>query len=256
MTAFALGVRLALAWRLDLVTRLLGGVLVLALNGHLWLAVVEGEPGVGGRSPAAMMTYVVAAWAVSAVSRNTLDRELGARTQSGAILADLLRPGDLAVHLWARDLGRAAVSLVLTGLPLAVFGALWFPVAGPPSLGSVLGFTVSALLGHAVAVGLGLFVGAVAMRAGRADGLVHLRGIATALLSGALVPLDVYPVWLRDLARASPFAAIADAPARLLVDGVPPLSVLGPQVGWAVAMLGLGWAALGWARRMPAVRGG
>ncbi len=256
MTAFGLGVRLALAWRLDVVTRLLGGALVLALNGHLWLAVAGGHAAVGGRSVEALMTYVVAAWVVAAVARNTLDRELGARTQTGEILADLLRPGSLALHLWARDLGRAAVSLVLTGAPLVALGALWFPVALPGGPAALAAFAVSAVLGHAVAVGLGLVVGGVALRAGRADGLVHLRGIATALLSGALVPLDVYPHWLAAFARASPFAAIADAPARLLVDGTAPLSVLGPQAGWAAVTLGLGAVALSWARRMPAVRGG
>ena len=215
--SLSLGLRLSAAWRLDVLTRLLSGAVVLLLTGSLWTAVTEGRPSVAGRPGPELVAYAVIAWVVARVAATPIDQELGERTRTGAVLHDLLRPGSLLVHLWARDAGRALVVLASTALPLGVAGVLLFDVGLPRGPGPWVAAGLSLVLAHAVAVGLALCVGAAALRAGRADGLVHAKGLLVALLSGALVPLDVYPAPLTRLARALPFAALADAPTDLLV---------------------------------------
>lgn len=257
--SFGLGLRLSAAWRLDVLTRLLSGGVVLVLTGALWTAVTDGREQVAGRTGAELVSYAVLAWVIARMAATPIDQELGERTRSGAVVHDLVRPGGLVVHLWARDAGRALVVLLTTALPLGIVGAVLFDVGLPRDPATWLLAAVSLGLAHAVAVGLALCVGALALRAGRADGLVHAKGLLVALLSGALIPLDVYPAPLRALARALPFAALADAPADLLVRGAglaEALPVLARQGVWAVLLLGLAAAGLALARRDPALRGG
>jgi ABC-2 type transport system permease protein len=257
--SLGLGLRLAAAWRLDVLTRLLSGGVVLLLTGALWTAVTDGRPVVAGRAGPELVSYAVIAWVVARIAATPIDQELGERTRTGDVLHDLIRPGSLVLHLWARDAGRALVVLLTTAAPLGLAGVLLFDVGLPTTPGPWLAAAVSLVLAHAVAVGLALCIGALALRAGRADGLVHAKGLMVALLSGALIPLDVYPASLTRLARALPFAALADAPTDLLVRGtglVGALPVLGRQAGWAVCLLGLASVGLGLARRAPALRGG
>lgn len=258
-TSLRLGLRLAAAWRLDVLTRLLSGGVVLLLTGALWTAVTDGRPVVAGRAGPELVSYAVIAWVVARIAATPIDQELGERTRTGAIVHDLIRPGSLVLHLWARDAGRALVVLLTTAAPLGVAGVLLFDVGLPTSTGPWLAAALSLVLAHAVAVGLALCIGALALRAGRADGLVHAKGLMVALLSGALIPLDVYPAELTRLARALPFAALADAPTDLLVRGtglVEALPVLGRQAAWAVCLLGAASGGLALARRTPALRGG
>lgn len=259
VASLGLGLRLSAAWRLDVLTRLLSGGVVLLLTGALWTAVTDGRPTVAGRAGPELVSYAVLAWVVARIAATPLDQELGERTRTGAVVHDLLRPGGLVPHLWARDAGRAAVVLLSTALPLGLVGSLLFEVGLPRSPGPWLAAGLSLVLAHAVAVGLALCIGALALRVGRADGLVHAKGLLVALLSGALIPLDVYPGPLPAIARALPFAALADAPADLLVRGAGPvaaLPVLGRQAAWAVVLLGLASVGLRLARRDPALRGG
>jgi ABC-2 type transport system permease protein len=260
LATVGLGARLAVAWRLDALTRFVGGAGVLLLNGHLWRTVAEGGAVVPGRTSAELVSYVVVAWVVASVARSDVDRELGERTRTGKILTDLIRPGDLQLHLWLREVGRAAAGLVLAALPLAVVGGLLFPVSLAVSVpGDLVMFGVSVALAHAVAVGLATAVGAVGLRLGRGDGLVHLKAVLVALLSGSVIPLDVYPESVARVLRVLPFAAMADAPADLLVHGrgwAEALPLLAVQGGWALGLAVIARALLAWARRSPAVRGG
>lgn len=246
VASLALGLRLAVAWRLDVVTRLLSGGVVLVLTGALWTAVTDGRPEVAGRSGPELVSYAVLAWVVARISATPIDQELGQRTRTGAVVHDLLRPGGLLLHLWARDAGRALVVLLTTAVPLGVGGVLLFEVGLPVSAGPWLCAGVSLVLAHAVGVALALCVGVLGMRLGRTDGLVHAKGVIVALLSGALIPLDVYPESVGLVARLLPFAALADAPADLLVreSGFgAALPILGRQAAWAVGLFAT--AALG-----------
>ena len=64
-TSFWLGVRLSLAWRLDLLTRLGSGLVVLVLTGALWTSVTEGQDVVAGYSGDGLVRYAVFAWVVA-----------------------------------------------------------------------------------------------------------------------------------------------------------------------------------------------
>ena len=68
VASLALGLRLAVAWRLDVVTRLLSGGVVLVLTGALWTAVTDGRPEVAGRSGPDLVSYAVLAWVVARIS--------------------------------------------------------------------------------------------------------------------------------------------------------------------------------------------
>lgn len=259
LASLGLGLRLSLAWRLDVLTRLLSGAVVLVLTGTLWMAVTDGRSEIAGRPGPELVAYAVMAWVVARVSATSLDAELGERTRTGDLVHDLLRPGSLILHLWARDAGRALIAVLTTAVPLAAAGVLLFDVGLPHAPGAWLAAGLSLALAHAVGVGLALCVGALGMRVGRADGLVHAKGIVVALLSGALVPLDVYPGSIRGLARLLPFAALADAPADLLVRGVAlgsAMPVLAGQAAWALGLLALATLGIRRVQGHAVTRGG
>lgn len=237
------------AWRVDVLLTLASSAMVVVLNGSLWWAAVGGEGQVAGLSPRQVLTYVVVAWAVSRVTGTRLDDNLGQRVASGQIATDLLKPLDLVGYLVARDVGRAAVMAVLTAAPLVLLGAALFPFDLPPDGHLWVIWPLSVVLGLVIGSHVAVLVGLLAVRLKRVQGLVQLKDVGVAILSGALVPLPLMPDVVRLPLLWSPLQGMAHTPAILFVQShtlAEALGLLGVQLAWAVVLVGL--ARWSWTR--------
>jgi ABC-2 type transport system permease protein len=78
------------------------------------------------------------------------------------------------------------------------------------------------------------------------------------VLGGLMLPLDIYPEWLRRLAELSPFAALIYAPASLAFDFdfERALQVAGVAALWTLVCAGLLTALYGRALRVLDLNGG
>lgn len=244
--ALALGVRGALAYRTELVVRVVSGAVVGALTTAVWMGVTRGRAQVAGVPSPALVTYVLVAWLWATALATRVDAELAERARTGDLALDLLRPVPPQALAYWRDLGRTAATALVTTLPLLAGAALVVPVSLPTRPGPWLAFALSLPISHAVSFGLAWLVGlgATLLRTGR--GLLHLKGSVLALLSGALIPLEVYPDAVRAVVVWLPFAGLSHTPAALLT-GRAGVGLLAVQALWAAALLLLGqraWAAL------------
>jgi ABC-2 type transport system permease protein len=112
----------------------------------------------------------------------------------------------------------------LVGAPPNPLG--WLPVAITVLGAWTLNFCISAL------IGLSAFV---------VEDISAFQWVYQKLafiFGGLLIPLDFYPAWLQNIARALPFSSILYGPARLFVEPSLSafLSTLGMQLGWIFAL--------------------
>ncbi len=254
-SSLRLGASLVLAYRLEVIVTILSAIMVAGLNWSLWTAIFEGRPTVVGRTANDLTTYVVVAWIVTTFHATRVDEELGRRVREGLIATDLLRPWNFQAHLYFRELGRSSAAFVLATAPLLVLSVAVLPLRLPTHASTWLWFLASLLVAQAVAFGIAWHVGLLAFRAGSTTGLVHLKATLGAVLSGALVPIDLYPEPLRSIVLALPFQALSNVPANLFVERVGPSSLALP-IAWAAAL----WISGSWAflrsRRRLVIQGG
>lgn len=251
----ALGARGAVAYRAGVVVRLVSATLVGLLTASVWFAVTDGRDAVAGVPAADLVTYAVVSWLAASTWSSPVGGELAEQGRSGDLALLLLRPVPLQAWLYLRDLGRAAAVFTLSAGPLLALALLVLPLSRPQTAGPWLAFAASLVLAHAVAYGLAWLVGLGAALLRTGGGLLHAQSAAFALLSGALIPLDLYPGWASRLARMLPFAALADAPAQLFL-GRAGSGVLVLQAAWAVALALVGGLAWRVVRRRLVVQGG
>ncbi len=251
----ALGAREVLAYRTELVARCTSAALVGVLTTSVWLAVTRDRPAVGGVPASALVTYVLVAWLWAAAVSTRIDQHLADRAASGALALDLLRPGSLQARAYFRDVGRTAATALFTTVPLLVGSVFVVPVSLPTDPSTWVAFAASLPVSHALAFALAWLVGlgAVLLRTG--NGLLHLKGALLALLSGALIPLEIYPDAVRRVVVWLPFAGLSHTPAALLT-GRGGLDLLAVQAAWAVVLLGLGHQAWRKVSRHLVVQGG
>lgn len=226
---------------LDYLLRLLRvGVLL-----GLWQVLLQGKPTGVELSLGQLLTYTLVA--------EVFREQLNCRTQlqyalwEGSVGSYFLRPMSVFGQFAARMGGEWLFGLACFSLPLALAAPLLGVNPLPADMRAALLFPLS--LGLAVAVGLALelFFGALVVHLEHnVYNAYRLRDALVALLSGALIPLELLPWGLGRLFGWLPFAATASAPLRIYVGSGDPGPLLWCQACWAVVC----WLLAGWFWRL------
>lgn len=248
LAALRIGFRHHLAYRSEVLLQLLSAVVVAGLNGSLWTAAAASRPVFGGATGVYWRGLILVSWAGMAAVATRVHEDLGFRFRDGQIVADLLRPLSLQAGIWARDAGRALASLLVGSVPLIALCALVVPLGLPSSPLRWALWAASLALAHLVNVGLSFLLGLAAARVRNVLGLSYVKATLVSLLSGALIPLELYPPAVRKIAFLLPFHAMARSPAALLLGVEGPARVLAEQALWAILL----WALGAWAWRRTA----
>jgi ABC-2 type transport system permease protein len=229
---------------------------------YSYIALWDQRPHLGGYSEAQALTYVWVGQALlttMALMGGGFEEELIERIRSGDIAVDLYRPADLQTWWLSADLGRAAFQLLGRGVVPMTAGALLFDLALPADPLTWLLFLVSIALGVLVSFAVRFAVALSAFWLLDGAGVSQVVWLAGLFFSGMLLPLNVFPGTLGEVARALPWAAMLQTPADVLLGrdtGGGALLALTLQAGWAVALLAGGRALQSVATRRVVVQGG
>ncbi|WP_128378642.1 ABC transporter permease [Streptomyces cavernae] len=229
---------------------------------YTYVALWQERPGLGGYDQAQALTYVWVGQAlltVTSVGGGGFEEELIERIRTGDIAVDLYRPADLQLWWLAADAGRAAFQLLGRGVVPMVFGALVFDLALPTGPLPWLAFLVAVALGVVVSFAIRYLVALSAFWLLDGAGMAQLSWLAGLFFSGMLLPLNVFPGALGEIARALPWSALLQVPADVLLGTHTGLGLLNAyvfQAAWAVGLLGVGRLVQSAATRRVVVQGG
>jgi ABC-2 type transport system permease protein len=185
--------------------------------------------------------------------------ELPQRIRTGDIALDLHRPVDLQAWWLAVEVGRAGFQLLARGVVPVAFGAWLFGLRRPSGAG-MLALPLTIALAVVVAFGLRYLASLACFWLLDERGVNAVSGLLSYFLSGLLLPLVLFPDWLRDVVLHLPWAMTMQTPADVWLgrhDGLEPMArALGLQVLWAAVLLLAGRGATRLALRKVVVHGG
>ena len=220
----------------------------------VWEALYAARPGVLSIPLADLIVYLtIANLIVWSFPTHTVSQYLRERIREGSVVFDLVRPVGFVPQMVAQLVGAlgGALLIIVIALPVvALAGSLSLP-AGAQAAGM---FAVSLLCAYGIAGLLSMMLSMVAFWTLEIDGLTMLYVLVASFLSGALVPVAVFPGALRTVVEWLPFQATTYVPASIYVGslaGSEAWRAIGLQLAWVV-ILGLA-AALMWRRAMRRV---
>ncbi|MGR3937824.1 ABC transporter permease [Streptomyces sp. BRA346] len=229
---------------------------------YTYAALWEMRPHLGGYDLSQALTFVwlgQALLATVALFGGGFQDELQERIRSGDIAVDLYRPVDLQLWWLASDLGRAAFQLVGRGIVPMVCGALAFELTLPGSALTWLWFLLSVVLAVCVGFAVRYLVALAAFWLLDGTGLSLMSGLLCMFFSGMVLPLNVFPGRLGEIAGALPWAAMLQVPADVFLGhrhGAAVPGALAFQAGWAAVLFAAGRALQSIATRKVVVQGG
>jgi ABC-2 type transport system permease protein len=210
--AHALGNRAELGGRMAFVAIILG------VFSSLWRAVAEhGLPIAADR--AALVWYLAATeWIVLTVpaAHEEIEREI----RTGDIACHLTRPFSYLLALAAQGIGMTLVRAPFVGAAAFACGVVFTGTAPPAAL--LAQFVPFALAAMLLLYGLHVVIGLLAFWLTEVTPVFWIAQKLLFVLGGLMLPLTLYPDWLRQLAHLTPFPAMLGGPAGLLVAATAP----------------------------------
>ncbi|MFE2294425.1 ABC transporter permease [Streptomyces sp. NPDC059452] len=229
---------------------------------YTYTALWAERPQLGGYDTSQALTYVWLGQALlmaCAMMGGGFEDELMERIRTGDIAVDLYRPADLQLWWLAGDLGRAVFHLLGRGVAPMFLGALAFDLALPGSPWTWLAFLVSVLLGIVVSFAVRYLVALSAFWLLDGAGAMQIAWLLGLFFSGMLLPLNLFPGLLGEVARMLPWSSLLQIPADVFLGkhtGWGLVEVYAFQGGWAVALLLAGRLLQTVATRRVVVQGG
>ncbi|MGW3624611.1 ABC transporter permease [Streptomyces sp. NPDC000880] len=229
---------------------------------YTYTALWDERPQLGGYDLSQALTYVWLGQALlmtCAMMGGGFEDELIERIRTGDIAIDLYRPADLQFWWLSGDLGRAAFHLMGRGIVPMALGGLAFDLALPTSPLTWLAFLVSVALGVVVSFAVRYLVALSAFWLMDGAGVMQICWLAGLFFSGMLLPLNLFPGVLGEVARALPWSSLLQVPADVFLGkhtGWGLVQAYAFQGGWALALLAAGRALQTVATRRLVVQGG
>lgn len=206
-----------LAYAYDMLARLAFVILVMFVFAQLWRTTYrwEGTQTIGGYTIGQMLWYLAISESI-AMSMPRVGRDVDDDVRSGALAYSLTKPYKYPWFLYSKYMAGALVgffgNLIMAG------GVTWV-MAGPPPvtpLSFILGLS-SACLAYTLDFWAQLSIGLSAFWIEDASPYRLLYSRVTMLLGGMLLPLDVFPAYLRRVSEVLPTSQIFYVPVRTFV---------------------------------------
>ena len=247
------GAQRMIAYPRTVLLNLMANLVWLAVSYQLWGAVFASTAQVGSFDWARMRTYVLLSQAL-VLFLNATDSvyRMVFLVRMGDIATELLRPYDILKGQLAISTGSALVSGGLGAGVIAAIGFLRLDALPPASPEAAALFGVSLVLGFLLRFLVGFISALITFWTMNWLGVSWAQSALVSILSGALIPLELYPEWLRSLALVFPFHGILHTPLAIYLGDLRGGAIVGAlaiQAFWVVALWGV--ARLMW---RPGVR--
>jgi ABC-2 type transport system permease protein len=219
-----------------LVTNLFFGLLRLSVL----LALFGSRENAQGFSVADAITYTGLAQALLAVLSIFGWYDLMNTVQRGEISSDLLRPMDYFAFWLAQDAGRAVAQVLLRGIPILAFYAIFFRLELPQGFLHWLAVISSLLLAWLTGFAFRFLVNLTAFWSPDARGIGRFAFTTMMFATGFLMPLRFFPDWLQTALALTPFPSMLNTVVELwlgVVTGTDALNAILVQLLWCVTLV-------------------
>lgn len=209
---------------------------------YIWQMMFTSHEVINGYTWESMKMYLFVSFLCTSTISWNAEMGMAKKIINGTITVDLIKPINIRLMTLVQAVGSSffsnvfAISIVV-GLALFVFNVP-FPTDYKVWAMFVISLTFSFLLNFILTYIFSLFC----FWTSNAYGVATARSTIANFFSGALVPLEMFPPFLANLAFMLPFKGIVYIPTAIFIgklEGIAWAKALGGQMIWLIALWGL-----------------
>ncbi len=229
-----------LVYRFDYIMRMIGSITALIVNYYIWKALLEQDTVVIDHAAVNlryMVTYITISAVIRSFIRSGTTGEINQKIQSGSLAMDLIKPYNFMSLMFFKKVAEAIYQFVFFSIPLILFAAVFMGIR-VPTLAEGIGGTAAALCGLVIMFLMEYILGLMGFWFQRTWILGRFLNDFIRLLSGAVIPMWVFPQSLQLLSKYLPFQYIYYGPITVLLGdkSIQLMDLLMLQGTWIVAL--------------------
>lgn len=228
-----------LAYRQELLSSLLIGMLVFCGQYVFWSAVFSETDMVGGFTYKQMLLYFLFVRIISEVVDSRLSFRINDMILDGTISNLLMKPIKIKLFLIFQDLGVIFIDIIVKMIMYLVIFVLVFR-GFDLEVGNFLLFIFSFGLSIIINFNLALMMGMLAFKIDNASALIYAFRRVILFLSGGIIPIVIFPILFQNILTFLPFKYIIDLPISFLLNRIE------PNQTWKGLLIQLSWGIVMW----------
>jgi ABC-2 type transport system permease protein len=192
----------------------------------------------------------------------SIDGEILSKITNGDVGIEMCRPIDLYSHWFAKTAASRLTPMFWRGSITLIFGLLMplsYRLSPPTSLLNFMYMLLSFFSACLLCTAYAMLTCAVRLNITWGDGPTFIMMLIGGVLSGAYLPLQLWPKFMQGFLLIQPFAGYLDIPLRLYIGTLPTNSAawaIGLQVMWTIVFIAIGRILLSKRLKTIIVQGG
>ena len=217
---------------------------------------------IAGLSLKQVVSYIWLAQVLWLMQSMSIDNEILNKITSGDVGIELCRPFDLYLHWFAKNAASRLVPLSWLGAMVLLFGMIMplsYRLSLPETFQGFIFTLVSVFSAFLLCTAFAMLICVIRMSIAWGDGPTYIMILVGGVLSGAYLPLQLWPKFMQGFLLTQPFAGYLDIPLRLYLGTMKPGDagwVIGLQLLWAAVFMAAGKALMNRRLKNIIVQGG
>lgn len=222
------GFKTAVAYRFHFFVSLITSPLSLLIYYFLWKSIFEysGQQIIRGFTFETMIAYYALNMIVGFFVWSNIDEWLENDVVYGHLSVKLLKPFNFIFYYFFDLLGISSLSIVLEIIPFFLIAVLFFNVSIVPIF-YILMFLFSMILALLINFFIGYVVGLLAFWFNRISGIRRVKRVLIVFLSGGMIPLTFFPLFIQKIFHYLPFEYIRSVSINIYLEKYSYLQTLG-----------------------------
>lgn len=194
-----------------------------------------------GMSLKQVVSYVWIAQLLFLMQPMNIDNDILGKINTGDVAIEMCRPLDLYSHWFAKLAATRLTPMFWRGSVIVLVGLLLpasYGLSAPSSMSGFLFMLLSIFCAFLLCTAYAMFATVVRMNITVGEGPTYVIMLLGGILSGAYLPLQLWPVAMQRFLFYQPFAGYLDIPARLYI------GTLAPEKAVFAMLLQLFWVVI------------
>ena len=238
-------IQMMMTYRLNFFIFIFGNILKTFVIYYLWKAVFINSttPVLNGFTASDMVIYIFMSSITAGFVSNNIDQVIGTEVKDGSIAMNLIKPINYHIRLLFESFGDLTYGTICVSIPLwlALIAVRFFGIGElPPSFSTIGAYILSMIFGFLIMFLFNFCFGLLAFYVTNTWGIGQLKYVIIGFISGQIIPLVFFPIWLQNGLEFLPFSSINYIPVMIYlnkINGTAIIKSFAVQVFWIVFLL-------------------
>jgi len=211
-----------LAYRSRFLLWTIANTITLLVQVFLWIAIFNNSPTetINGYSKQMMINYVIISKIIESITFVSIEQQVARDLQSGSIVNSFTKPINYEIEVLFKALGGIIGSTIIFApiycLILIIFNADGEIVISNFNIIIMLFFILHLIISFVLNFLVSLIFSSILFKTIKHGGVYEIKKILIMFLSGALFPINFYPLFLSKVLEYTPFIYIRYVPINIL----------------------------------------